>query len=150
MMIKTYNAIVISDDEREVSHLKLLFSEADLSGVSITYLSSAQACNFLVENRPGIVFLDFQHDMIFVFRVLSAIANLGNYSPELIFITRQHPNDIDFVAQAGFIHFCKPADKDLLKGVVKRINAQGDHHKGKTRSRQRILQLLESVNYSGN
>lgn len=150
MFIKTYNAVVISDDEREINHLKTLFSTNDLNGSNVNFLSSGQAFSYLEENQPEIVFLDFQLDMFLIVRFLKAIINAADYAPELIFITRQHPNDIDFVDQSGFIHFCKPAEKHLLLEIAKQLNEHSREPDVKIQNRRRILSLLESVNYSGN
>ncbi len=114
-------AVIIDDERYACERLKKLMSAFDGIEVTEYFTSSKKGHEFILKNKPEIIFLDIElENNRSAFDFIDSI-NIDGYNPIFILVTAYPQYSIKAVKHHVFDYLMKPVDIDELKDTVGRL-----------------------------
>ncbi|MGD9900475.1 MAG: LytR/AlgR family response regulator transcription factor [Calditrichaceae bacterium] len=140
-------SIIVDDEEKSRKILTgMLKKYCPQVTVSAGADSVAAAKLMIKKYDPDLIFLDIIMPVLDGFALLES---LGDFSPEIIFITSHHQYAIKAIKFSALDYLLKPINKDELKTAVNKVEERLRERNTKSLINERISVLLENNSVVG-
>lgn len=121
LKVKPITTIIVDDEKSACNRLESLLKSVPQLKLLGCFTSSVEAINFIIKNKPDLVFLDVElENNVSAFEIINQLkSNL--YCPYLIIVTAYPHYSIKAIKNEIFDYILKPVDLDELKATVNHL-----------------------------
>jgi len=131
--------VLVDDEERALSRMKILLSNFEEFDILATLDDAEYAIQYIVEAEPDLVFLDIEMPGKTGLEVAKEI-NRNNLQTKIIFMTAHEHYAIKAIKAEAFDYLLKPIGIDDLKNALERY-----HSKTQSRFTNREIEIINLI-----